>query len=217
MSLSEEQLDRYARQLVMPEFPAAVQEKLLSSQVLIHGRGFSMNLCTLYLAAAGVGRLHISSRDPGLDKLVKRVAALNQDSLATQSGHALLPDMVLDFTQDVGPSGARRVAGAIGSGFPVIVALRARGAALVRRFQAGDPCPGCVLNAAGIGVTELIPDTDNGMAGPAAAALAIGELAGYMRPSRRTIVLDPVYGRFEDMEVGPVENCVLCGILSGRP
>lgn len=216
MALNEEQFERYARQLVMPEFPAPVQERLLSSHVLIHGTGFSVNLCILYLAAAGVGHLHLSSRDPAMDRIIKRAGALNGDVAVTQGAHILLPEMVLDFTQDVSPSGARRAAGALNSGFPFIMSLRARGAALVRRFQTGDPCPGCVLNAAGIGVAELLPDTDNGMAGPAAAAMAIGELAGYLPPERRTILLDPVSGRFEDVEdTGPVEGCVLCGILSG--
>jgi len=215
MALNQEQLERYARQLVMPEFPVPSRKAPVVTCFNLRQGFFGEPLHAL----SGRGRRGTSSH------FIPR----------SGDGQARQEDRCAQQRRDGDPEGARpntrhgpgfhtgcrslggqAAAGALGSGFPFIMSLRARGAALLRRFQPGDPCPGCVLNAAGFGVSELIPDTDNGMAGPAAAAMAIGELAGYLRPSRKTTLLDPVSGHFDDVEAAPVEGCVLCGLLSSR-
>jgi len=63
MTLSKEQVARYSRQLLVPEFGVAGQERLLASSVLIIGAGGLGCPAALYLAAAGVGTLGILDRD----------------------------------------------------------------------------------------------------------------------------------------------------------
>lgn len=61
--LSDAELDRYARQIVLPAFGGAGQAKLKASHVAIIGAGGIGCPAITYLAAAGVGRLTIIDHD----------------------------------------------------------------------------------------------------------------------------------------------------------
>lgn len=63
MTLSNEQLDRYARHIVLGEIGGAGQQKLLKSKVLVIGAGGLGSPLLMYLAAAGVGTLGIVDDD----------------------------------------------------------------------------------------------------------------------------------------------------------
>ncbi len=63
MDFSDDQIDRYARHLVLPEIGEEGQEKLLQSKVLVIGAGGLGSPLLLYLAAAGVGHLGIIDDD----------------------------------------------------------------------------------------------------------------------------------------------------------
>lgn len=61
--LTDEQRERYARNLVLPGFGEAGQKKLAEARVLVVGAGGLGSPCAYYLAAAGVGRLGIAEAD----------------------------------------------------------------------------------------------------------------------------------------------------------
>ncbi|KXU34238.1 molybdopterin-synthase adenylyltransferase [Ventosimonas gracilis] len=61
--LSDNELLRYSRQLLLPELDAAGQLKLKQSRVLIAGLGGLGSPVALYLAAAGVGEIHLCDFD----------------------------------------------------------------------------------------------------------------------------------------------------------
>lgn len=63
MRLKEEQIERYSRQIILPNVGGAGQEKLLNAKVLIIGAGGLGSPCALYLAAAGVGRIGLVDSD----------------------------------------------------------------------------------------------------------------------------------------------------------
>jgi adenylyltransferase/sulfurtransferase len=63
VELSEQQIERYSRQIILEEVGGAGQGKLLSSKVLIVGAGGLGAPAAVYLAAAGVGTIGIIDAD----------------------------------------------------------------------------------------------------------------------------------------------------------
>ncbi len=63
MSLDDDALHRYARHIVLPEIGGRGQERLLEASVLVIGMGGLGAPLTLYLAAAGIGRLGLVDDD----------------------------------------------------------------------------------------------------------------------------------------------------------
>ena len=74
MTLSDAQLDRYARHIVLKEIGGDGQRRLLDSTVTLIGAGGIGSPALLYLAAAGVGRLRILDDDNvSLDNLQRQI------------------------------------------------------------------------------------------------------------------------------------------------
>jgi molybdopterin-synthase adenylyltransferase len=74
VSLSDAQLDRYARHIVLKEIGGEGQRKLLAATVAVLGAGGIGSPAILYLAAAGLGTLRVIDNDSvTLDNLQRQV------------------------------------------------------------------------------------------------------------------------------------------------
>ena len=63
MSLSDDELERYSRHLILREVGGAGQQKLLAARVLVVGAGGLGSPLILYLAAAGIGTIGVVDDD----------------------------------------------------------------------------------------------------------------------------------------------------------
>ena len=80
MTLNDQQLDRYARHIVLRDIGGAGQSKLLSSHVLLIGAGGIGCPAIQYLAAAGVGTISvIDDDDVALSNLQRQILYSDRD------------------------------------------------------------------------------------------------------------------------------------------
>jgi len=63
MEFSKEELTRYSRQILIPEFGIEGQRKLKEAKVFVAGVGGLGSISSYYLAAAGVGHMRIVDKD----------------------------------------------------------------------------------------------------------------------------------------------------------
>jgi adenylyltransferase/sulfurtransferase len=119
--LSDEELLRYSRQIMLPELDVAGQEKLKESTVLIVGLGGLGSPVAMYLAAAGVGHLILVDNDEvELTNLQRQIihSSVNVGEAKVYSAQRALADLnphckiTAEFTKFKEKMGDRLVASA---------------------------------------------------------------------------------------------------------
>ncbi len=78
---SEEEMARYDRHIIMPEFGLAAQQKLKAAKVLVVGSGGLGSPLMLYLAAAGIGTIGIVDFDVVDDSNLQRQVLFGQNDI----------------------------------------------------------------------------------------------------------------------------------------
>ena len=194
MSFSDEEVERYARHLVLREIGGPGQQRLKAARVLIVGAGGLGAPAALYLAAAGVGELTIVDPDTvdrsNLQRQVlyetddagrlkveaagQRLVALNPnvevvriaEALTGANARALISghDLVLDGTDDFATRFAVNAA-CVAEGITLVSGAIGRWTGQVGVF-AGRPCYRCL-------VPDIPPDAET-----CAAVGVVGALAG---------------------------------------
>src|SRR5215213_2082617 len=81
ITFSNEELARYNRHIIMPEFGLAAQQKLKAAKVLVVGSGGLGSPVLLYLAAAGVGTIGIVDFDVVDDSNLQRQVLFGVDEI----------------------------------------------------------------------------------------------------------------------------------------
>jgi len=105
--LSEQELERYDRQMMIKGFGPDGQEKLKGAKVLIAGAGGLGSPIAIYLAVAGVGKLTIVDYDTvSLSNLNRQINHWNKDvdrlkvDSASEKLSALNPDIIINPISD---------------------------------------------------------------------------------------------------------------------
>jgi hypothetical protein len=82
MGLSNQQIERYARQIIVPGMGGAAQQRLLSARLMIAGKATNVSSVLAYMVGAGIGevRLRLPVGDAAaLDSMILRATRLNPD------------------------------------------------------------------------------------------------------------------------------------------
>jgi molybdopterin/thiamine biosynthesis adenylyltransferase/rhodanese-related sulfurtransferase len=124
--LSPEQRSRYSRHLLIPEVGEEGQQRLLDARVLLIGAGGLGSPASLYLAAAGVGRLGIVDADVVDESNLQRQIVHSTDRLgeakvlsAKRTLEALNPDVdVVPFEERLTSENVDRI---LAEGWDVII------------------------------------------------------------------------------------------------
>ena len=173
MTFSEDEVERYARHLVLAEIGGPGQQALKAASVLVVGCGGVGGPAALYLAAAGVGRIGLIDPDTvALSNLQRQIQFTAADigagkaEAAGQGLRALNPhvavtawpeaidatnvdalvadhDLVLDGTDDFAVRHLVNRA-CIGAGKPLVSGAIGRWAGQVSVFE-GRPCYACLV------------------------------------------------------------------------
>ena len=100
MALTDDQIDRYARHLILKEVGGPGQQKLLNSKVLVIGAGGLGSPLLMYLAAAGVGTLGIIDDDKvDLSNLQRQI--IHMSSAVGHDKVTSAKDMIADINPDI--------------------------------------------------------------------------------------------------------------------
>ena len=117
--MTDDELLRYSRQIMLPEFDIAGQEKLRASTALIIGLGGLGSPIAMYLAAAGVGHVMMADDDcvdlsnlqrqivhetdsidlPKVESAAQRIRALNPNTKITTFSERLVGDALTAAVQ----------------------------------------------------------------------------------------------------------------------
>lgn len=108
MNLSEQQIERYSRQIVLKEVGGIGQKKLLSSTITIIGVGGLGSPVAYYLAAAGIGHLKIVDFDiVEISNLHRQILHFTNDinkdktKSAFEKLHNLNPDINIEILNEM--------------------------------------------------------------------------------------------------------------------
>ena len=218
MSFSDEEVERYARHLVLREIGGPGQQALKAASVLIIGAGALGAPAALYLAAAGVGRLGLVDADTvALSNLQRQVLFTTADvgrskvaaaadgwlglnpnvvlephpvMLDTANARALVSgyDLVLDGTDDFATRFAVNAA-CVAEGKTLVSGAIGRWTGQVGVF-AGRPCYQCL-------VSEIPPDAETCALVGVVGALAgvVGSMMALEAIKRITRAGEPLTGR----------------------
>ena len=218
MSFTDEEVERYARHLVLRELGGPGQQKLKAARVLIVGAGGLGSPAALYLAAAGVGRLILADPDvvdrsnlqrqviygeedvgaPKVAAAAGRLAGLNshiavaghRGAFDAASADALVQDvdLVLDGTDDFATRFCVNAA-CVRHGKTLVSGAIGRWTGQVGVFR-GRPCYRCL-------VPEIPPDAETCVAVGVVGALAgvIGSMMALEAIKLITGAGEPLDGR----------------------
>lgn len=90
MILTDDQLERYARHIVLKEIGGAGQARLLSADVAVIGAGGIGSPAILYLAAAGVGTIRVIDHDDVALSNLQRQVLFGTDDIGVPKAEAAL-------------------------------------------------------------------------------------------------------------------------------
>jgi hypothetical protein len=143
MPLTNEQIARYSRQIIIPNMGGHAQERLLSSRIVVIAAREDLEEPLAYLVGAGVGDIDLcvpGSDDASLRPLCKKMRDLNPDSTVSYGSLAQVPDLVFAL---LGSAEVVRFAAAEAPGAGAAVVARLDAPGKIALLPSPPPCIRC--------------------------------------------------------------------------
>ncbi len=185
--LTDAQVERYGRQIILPEVGGRGQERLLAARVAVAGAGPAATAAVTLLGRAGVGTLHVSAGVGALPELSPDCRCGASEGPAAD---VTVCQLELTATDDDAPAHGAPF-GLEAARRPFVLGLLAGDRILVATLV-GRPCMRCwgqALAPGELGGDRQVP----GAAHVAPARLVLGALAA--NEVLRVLLSPPVHGR----------------------
>ena len=200
MALTNRQIERYSRQLIVPDFGGVAQERLLAARILLIGHHTDAETVLAYLVGAGVGQIDLRTDLDAASNaaLVARMRDLSPDSsvrvgsrIAQEFGDLNLAlvlardNVILDQARELCDR-LDEFGRTVAFDFPIILArldLPSRIAVIPRR----PPCPRCASVGDLLGPVAVCAD-NAGFIAMLAALEAIKLLARFAPATKPSLI-----------------------------
>jgi molybdopterin/thiamine biosynthesis adenylyltransferase len=229
MALTDTQIERYSRQIILPEIGGRGQEKLLGSTLTLVGVGPLAHAVVPYLAGAGIGAIvlrPVEGDDVSVaSQLAARAAEINPDVHAV-AGAPIVTVRVDDATGcDVicETSGRAEIALAVtraaqAARTPIVAAGVAVTRGWISTMRTLSPDAGCVFcgwldaseGATGRDAGPLTPTVVGAVAALVASSVIDGQLGFERARHARWLRYDAETTTLEERAIAPREDCPLC-------
>ena len=193
MALTNRQIERYSRQIIVDKFGGVAQERLLAARVLIIANDTDAETVLAYLVGAGVGNVALCADldVAGREAIVARMRDLNADSvvsIGTQAAsEAAQFDLALAIVSDRATLDRTRELCERPFGFARIIA-RIDAPAKLAVISARPPCPKCV--AGGELLAPIGQRVENGGFIATLAALEAVKLLAQFNPAQKPALIE---------------------------
>lgn len=127
MALSDAQIERYSRQIIVPRLGGRGQERILAARIVIAGEARDIEAPLAYLVGAGVGTIgvRIAGKHDAFDQTIAAMRQLNSD-VSVRVADKSFADIDLTFAI-LGSDAALKVASEIDARALVVARLDAPG------------------------------------------------------------------------------------------
>jgi hypothetical protein len=217
VGLSNQQIERYARQIIVPGIGGIAQERLLSSRLLLAGSAVDVASVLAYMVGAGVGQIHLllpSSDKVEQDLLITQMRDLNGDVIVKEAPAIFEPlNLIFAIGRDV-ETFEMVVKRKVGIEVPLLV-VNLETPPRMAIFPSRPPCPLCADASLLEGGSS--PSDNGGFVAMVAATQAFKLLSGLApMPSPMLLEFDGFACTIRDLKQKPLSVPCACSIQGSR-
>ena len=210
MALTDAQIDRYSRQIILPEIGGRGQERILAARVALLGTGALAMTAGRYLAGAGVGELRLRADAAAMGR---ELCGVNPD--VTVHVRPLDATTTVVIAADLTPAAlANWARQARAAGVPVIAAARLGDGGWIHVPGDADDCAVCAARAAaamhGDADTAPLESIATGVLGSLLALAALERVLGRRSEAAPLSWFDAATSMLGVVPIDRSADCAVC-------
>jgi ThiF family len=210
MPLTDAQIDRYSRQIILPEIGGRGQERILAARVALLGTGTLAMTAGRYLTGAGIGELRL-----GTDAVAMERALCGVNPDVTVHAGPLDATTTIVIAADLTPAAlADCVRQARVVGVPLIAAARLGDGGWIHVPDGADDCAVCAARAAAAmrGDADTVPlqSIATGVLGSLLALAALERALGRRSAAAPLSWFDAATSLLSAVPINRYADCAVC-------